>query len=166
MVPVLSPPRILILFHRRTSRVSDFMRQLCVQLAITSSKAQINPERYIIRECDTSFESIRLQQIHGSISKTIESHIEESFCVRKGAGFAFSPKHLKELLQFAVDHFCRGYREQLDLFHAARLGRPLSQDLGLHIGKFLSISRHTESENIELVASALELDAHPPQMHR
>ncbi len=167
--PVLSPPRVFLLYTHRTKDVSEFMGRLRLRLVAfaTSSGAVKNAsDADIIQQCDTAFERIQLLPLALMTPDCLYSCVEEAFSFRERAGFAFKAEHLRDLLENAVGHFCDGLGRQPDLYRGSRHANPLREDLGEHIRNFLEASQDLLINHVDVIASALDFDAHPPQMHR
>ena len=167
--PALSPPRLILVHSNENDRIPEFLLQLRLRLTAVVSRQvarHASPEAEAMPQCETAFESIELLPAAAVSLPLVDSYVEEAFSYREKAGFAFSAEHLKNLLETAVDLFCCGHGRQLDLYHAARLPNPSYKGLGSHIARFMYISSHLAIDREEVIASALDFNAHPPKMHR
>lgn len=103
--------------------------------------------------------------------------LAESECVfnkRLEAKFAFSAIHFKQLFSFACDHFCADVLAPFNFIRATRRANPVPGNMALHLSEFIhqvnsdrlntfAIRLHTFA--VPAIASALILDAFPPEMH-
>lgn len=166
--PVLSPPRLILVHNNQNTRISDFLSQLQLRLAAVVSRRRVAPAGLAADttlRCETAFDSIELLPAAAVSPGLVDTYVEEAFSYREKAGFAFSAEHLINLLQTAVDRFCAGHGQQLDLYHATRLANPSYKSLQPHVAHFLDISTGLDIDHEEVIASALDFDAHPPKMH-
>lgn len=167
--PILYPPRLILIQSSHDVYDTKFLAQLHLRLA-----AVISPEAGSLArlepgakpKCDTAFESIEILPAAAITPDYINSCVEEAFSYREKAGLAFNADHLGNLLETAVDHFCDGLGTQLDLYHASRRATPSYKHLEKHLYRFLELSHSLEIDQEEVIASALDFDAHPPRMHR
>ncbi|KAG9494967.1 hypothetical protein J7337_013196 [Fusarium musae] len=146
--PLLSPPRVIVVFHwRHRSKIETFEVRLRARLtgrdpaASTSTSGISAPIRL---DHEHAFESVYLVPTW-KLSSEFLVQVEESFGVRESAGFAFSGEHTKTLLQTAVSQFGQSCGQQID-FHAA-------------------VTNDSNLDQVAIIASALDLDAHPPGAH-
>ncbi|KAM3562083.1 hypothetical protein ARSEF4850_002931 [Beauveria asiatica] len=167
--PVLSPPRLIIVHGNENDHIPDFLSQLRLRLAAVVSRRvapRASPEADTTTpRCETAFESIELLPAAAVSLPLVDAYVEEAFSYREKSGFAFNAEHLKNLLETAVDLFCAGHGRQLDLYHAARLPNPSYKGLESHVAHFIHISSHLAIDREEVIASALDFNAHPPKMH-
>ena len=92
----------------------------------------------------------------------------ESVCIeRSKAQFIFSAIHLTSLFSFACDHFCGDVVRPFNFIRASRLPSPVPRNMATHLSEFMSqvdsVRLHTFA--VPIIASALALDAYPPEMH-
>ncbi|KFY65872.1 hypothetical protein V496_02280 [Pseudogymnoascus sp. VKM F-4515 (FW-2607)] len=92
----------------------------------------------------------------------------ESVCVeRSKAQYIFSATHLTSLFSFACDHFCGDVVRPFNFIRASRLPSPVPKNMSTHLSEFMSqvdsVRLHTFA--VPIIASALALDAYPPEMH-
>ncbi|KAH6869643.1 hypothetical protein B0T10DRAFT_523575 [Thelonectria olida] len=166
---ISAPPRILVIFHwRNRSEIVSFESRLRTRLMCTVSggedvvKAGVNSPIYL--QGENAFESVRLIPTWNAASE-FWSQTEASFAARENAGYGFSSQHLKHLLQTAVLRFSKSTGHQLDFHHAVRLQNPTSQQLTETLVHFILSMKDANIDHIPVMASALDLDAHPPGMH-
>lgn len=168
--PTLSPPRILVLYDCKNKvqaeRFTTLLRARVAAFIRDLEPGGANVGDGMVFECRHTFESLRLVSTIAATAEYLHISIEESFSFREQGGYAFSGEHAKLLLQAALQHFCLGNSQQLDLYFASRAPNPVSNDLESHLDCFIYESRNVGIEQAEVVASALDLDAHPPGMHR
>lgn len=155
-----STPRLLIVYGWRSHIDPQcFDKQLRARLGAFLTDSS-NSTAYPM-----SFESMQLFSETTSQSKLL-LHVEEAFGKRDKAGMAFSSEHLQHLLQIAVAQSGHGHGRQIDLQDAVRLHNPPPPGFADHISRFVMLSRKVGVDCNPIIASALELDAHPPGMHR
>lgn len=111
-----------------------------------------------------------LQVIDGSLDATaIKSslrHISEAASSRKQEnGFQFTARHLKALLQLAVKDFARFEKAAFDPYRAARACNPVPSTARDCLRKFFQETSAVGTNRVQLVASALVMNAYPPGMH-
>ncbi|KFZ01811.1 hypothetical protein V501_09785 [Pseudogymnoascus sp. VKM F-4519 (FW-2642)] len=93
---------------------------------------------------------------------------------RLKAKFAFSATHFKQLFSFACDHFCSDVLAPFNFIRATRRANPVPINMTLHLSELISrvnnerpgtfaLRLHTFA--VPAIASALVLDAFPPEMH-
>ncbi|KAK0631606.1 hypothetical protein B0T14DRAFT_443704 [Immersiella caudata] len=165
--PVQSPPRILLLHSNRTVLdIKCFQGQLKSRLK--ASLLQLDPfdETANFQAdllCQTAFESIQL--LSSSSRTEIVTHTEQMFGLRAKAGYAFNSEHLKYLLQKSVSQFFVHGVRPFDFYQATRLHNPIPDRLEDHIVNFATAVFGKSIDPVLLVASALDMEAHPPGMH-
>jgi hypothetical protein len=81
------------------------------------------------------------------------------------AGYGFNADHLKHLLQTAVVQFSQSSGQQIDFQQAVRLRNPPPLQLTEKLVHFISVTEDADIDHVAIIASALDLDAHPPGMH-
>ncbi|KAK7591922.1 hypothetical protein V3481_006559 [Fusarium oxysporum f. sp. vasinfectum] len=111
-----------------------------------------------------AFESVQLIPTWKAASEFL-SQTEESFAARDAAGYGFSSDHLKRLLQTAILRYSQSSGQQIDFVQAVRFCNPPPTQLTEKLIQFLSITKDAEMDHVAVIASALDLDAHPPGMH-
>ncbi|CAG1966846.1 unnamed protein product [Fusarium graminearum] len=111
-----------------------------------------------------SFESLRLVPTWKAASE-FQCQTEESFALRDLAGYGFSSDHVKRFFQTAVLQFGQSTGQQIDFYQAVRFRNPLQHQLAERLIRFVSATKDIDLDYVTVIASALELDAHPPDMH-
>ncbi|KAK2471635.1 hypothetical protein H9L39_16626 [Fusarium oxysporum f. sp. albedinis] len=111
-----------------------------------------------------AFESVQLIPTWKAASE-VPSQTEESFAARDAAGYGFSSDHLKRLLQTAILQYSQSSGQQIDFVQAVRVCNPPPTQLTEKLIQFLSTTKDAEMDHVAVIASALDLDAHPPGMH-
>ena len=164
--PISSPPRILVIFHwRHRSGMETFEAQLRARLTgnnPTTTRKGVSSPIHLDGEC--AFESVRLVP-NWKLPSEFLIQVEESFSVRENAGFGFSAEHLRRLLETAVDQFGQCCGQQIDFCHAVRLQNPVPEQLAEGISYLMTAVNDPGFDHEAIIASALDLDAHPPGMH-
>ncbi|KAK3377651.1 hypothetical protein B0H63DRAFT_547212 [Podospora didyma] len=167
LLPIQCPPRILILYQddakpvvaqfdaRLRARIKAILHHLDPLKIATDSRVDLQHKM--------AFESVQFSPV-SSLSK-ISAHIKHSFEARVAAGLAFNGEHLKYLFQEAVHEFGQARTVPFDFYRASRLRNPLPKDLTNHVVDFIIASQSSAIDQATLIASALDLDAHPPGMH-
>ncbi|KAH7231053.1 hypothetical protein BKA59DRAFT_409039, partial [Fusarium tricinctum] len=69
------------------------------------------------------------------------------------------------LLQTAVVQFSQSSGQQIDFQQAVRLRNPPPLQLTEKLVHFISVTEDADIDHVAIIASALDLDAHPPGMH-
>jgi hypothetical protein len=163
------PPRIMVLYHWRNRReMESFEIRLRSRITGISSveegctRTRLSSPIYL--QGEVAFESLRLVPTWKAASE-FQCQTEESFALRDLAGYGFSSDHVKSFLQTAVLQFGQSSGQQIDFHQAVRFRNPLSNQLTEKIIQFLSATKDTDLDHTAVLASALELDAHPPGMH-
>ncbi|KAF5571961.1 patatin-like serine hydrolase [Fusarium phyllophilum] len=166
--PLLSPPRVIVVFHwRHRSKIETFEVRLRARLtgrdptASTSTSGISAPIRL---DHEHAFESVYLVPTW-KLSSEFLVQVEESFGVRESAGFAFSGEHTKTLLETAVNQFGQSCGQQIDFHDAVRLPNPIPDHLAEGISCFIRATNDSDLDQVTIIASALDLDAHPPGAH-
>lgn len=167
---VQSPPRIIILYNEHTGFnlrqfQSQLRRRLRVSLLSRLSPSPVATGPDVAFDGEVSFESVRVLKITDDAPSIVLFEIEESFDLRYDAGLAFSGEHVKYLLQQAVFNSCRSQKVPFNLYQASRLQNPVSERLECHVAEFLKASKRLGIDQASVIASALDVDAHPPGMH-
>ncbi|KAG4292492.1 hypothetical protein FPRO06_11980 [Fusarium proliferatum] len=166
--PLLSPPRVIVVFHwRHRSKIETFEVRLRARLtgrdpaASTSTSGISAPIRL---DHEHAFESVYLVPTW-KLSSEFLVQVEESFGVRESAGFAFSGEHTKTLLQTAVSQFGQSCGQQIEFHDAVRLPNPIPDHLAEGISCLIRVTNDSDLDQVTIIASALDLDAHPPSAH-
>ena len=161
--PAQSPPRVILL-HREPADIKWFEGQLRARLKASLLKTDpfdqtIDFQATLLYQA--AFESIRL--LPYSAKREVAIQTDQMFTIRTNAGYSFNSEHLKYLLQESVSQFCNG--GAFNFHRATRLGNRIPADLEDHIVNFVTASRKADLDVVTLVASALDMEAHPPGMH-
>ncbi|KAJ4196920.1 hypothetical protein NW759_016377 [Fusarium solani] len=166
---VSAPPKILVLFHwRDRTAVESFESRLRARLMCSipggkgSEENKIDSPIYL--QGEKAFESVQLVPTWKAAAE-FWPQTEASFAAREKAGYGFSSDHLKHLLQTAVIQFAQSTGHHINFQHAVRLRNPPSPRLAEGVIHFISSTKDTNINHVSVVASALDLDAHPPGMH-
>ncbi|KAH7215393.1 hypothetical protein DER44DRAFT_764229 [Fusarium oxysporum] len=164
-----APPRILVLYHwRNRTEMESFESRLRSRIMCTVSGTQANSQTGITSpiylQGEMAFESVQLIPTWKAASE-FPSQTEESFAARDAAGYGFSSDHLKRLLQTAILQYSQSSGQQIDFVQAVRFCNPPPTQLTEKLIQFLSITKDAEMDHVAVIASALDLDAHPPGMH-
>jgi hypothetical protein len=166
---IAAPPRILVLYHwRNRTEMDSFESRLRSRIMCTVSGTQpysrtgITSPIYL--QGEMAFESVQLIPTWKAASE-FPSQTEESFAARDAAGYGFSSDHLKRLLQTAILQYSQSSGQQIDFVQAVRFCNPPPTQLTEKLIQFLSITKDAEMDHVAVIASALDLDAHPPGMH-
>lgn len=96
---------------------------------------------------------------------TVTKHVTEACRLQQRARLAFHDRHLAWLLRNGVAHYVRGPHGPVDVQRLARRHRPPPANLADYIAEFVKVSHAAKIDHVEVIASALDLDAHPPGMH-
>lgn len=96
---------------------------------------------------------------------TVTKHVTEACRLQQRARLAFHDRHLAWLLRNGVAHYVRGPYGPVDVQRLARRHRPPPANLTDYIAEFVKVSHAAKIDHVEVIASALDLDAHPPGMH-
>lgn len=91
--------------------------------------------------------------------------LDRSFLKRVSYGEGFKAHHYKAFLQAAISQYTQRPSSTFSFITASRLQYPIPIRLESSLSTYLS-NAVTHEENVRAVASALVLDAYPPQMHR
>lgn len=94
---------------------------------------------------------------------------EEVHSRRAMAKVAFSAIHFKSFFHLACDHFSKDIVRPFSFITASRLSNPVSVKIPEHVSAFVRQVRSVEQLHtigVPVIASALVLDAFPPEMHR
>ncbi|EGU73044.1 hypothetical protein FOXB_16448 [Fusarium oxysporum f. sp. conglutinans Fo5176] len=166
---IAAPPRILVLYHwRNRTEMDSFESRLRSRIMCTVSGTQpysrtgITSPIYL--QGEMAFESVQLIPTWKAASE-FPSQTEESFAARDAAGYGFSSDHLKRLLQTAILQYSQSSGQQIDFVQAVRVCNPPPTQLTEKLIQFLSTTKDAEMDHVAVIASALDLDAHPPGMH-
>ncbi|KAL5344715.1 hypothetical protein ACLOAV_010407 [Pseudogymnoascus australis] len=190
-LPRNTHPRIVILRRVSNSAPIDELALMCRFLSMLIREAERRVGPVVERRqgvIDTSmlffyFGDIRiltLPETHSTLQQWeyLRTRIlAESECVftkRLEAKFAFSATHFKQLFSFACDHFCTDVLAPFNFIRATRRASPVPGNMAVHLSEFISqvnserlntfaIRLHTFA--VPAIASALVLDAFPPEMH-
>jgi len=163
------PPRIMILYHWRNRRqMESFESRLQSRIIGSASRGADNARTRlaspIYMQGETAFESLRLVPTWKAASE-FQCQTEESFALRDLAGYGFSSDHVKRFFQTAVLQFGQSTGQQIDFYQAVRFRNPLQHELAERLIRFVSATKDIDLDYVTVIASALELDAHPPDMH-
>lgn len=93
---------------------------------------------------------------------------QESYKVqrfRKEAQMEFSAKHLKALFHAAYNHFTANWETPFSFVAATRSQNPVPSGFATHLMNFLQKKSKIKGFAVPIIASALNLDSHPPGMH-
>ncbi|KIH94241.1 hypothetical protein SPBR_05706 [Sporothrix brasiliensis 5110] len=93
---------------------------------------------------------------------TVTKHVTEVCRLQQRARLAFHDRHLAWLLRNGVAHYVRGPYGPVDVQRLARRHRPPPTNLADHMAEFVKVSYVVKIDHVEVIASALDLDAHPP----
>lgn len=105
--------------------------------------------------------------LRAEVHEVVRADIAASCLEKKAAGRDFSAQHLQTLLQHAILHHTQKPLISFDPIIASRLRYPLPPHLQQSITTFLRGFRKVDnSRQVDIVASALVMDAYPPEMHR
>lgn len=167
-----APPRVLIVCHwRNRTEIATFESRLRIRLMCAVSdddaiKGTINDEMSspINLPGENAFESVRLIPDWNAASE-FWRQTESSFAVREDVGYGFSSEHLKYLLPIAIRQFGQSVGHQIDLQQAVRSGNLPSPQLAETLVRFILKTMDADVNHVLIIASALDLDAHPPGMH-
>ncbi|KAH8595140.1 hypothetical protein B0O99DRAFT_623302, partial [Bisporella sp. PMI_857] len=87
--------------------------------------------------------------------------------LRISARMAFSTQHLKSLFHSACIHFAKDIVTPFEFIKAARIENPIPGDFHLHLATLMKLSKPPFLMVFvaPVIASALALDAYPPNMH-
>jgi hypothetical protein len=180
-------PRIMILLKENNSgefneeaAMLQFLRMLVEEAArhswspIERTRGRISPANMAM--LFSHFGNIRILALPQPQSpyqewKALRKQIldeSESVCIeRSKAQFIFSATHLTSLFSFACDHFCSDVVRPFNFIRASRLPSPVPRNMATHLSDFMSqvdsVRLHTFA--VPVIASALALDAYPPEMH-
>ncbi|EED22741.1 conserved hypothetical protein [Talaromyces stipitatus ATCC 10500] len=105
------------------------------------------------------FEPLRLK---------MRQELETARIVSEDRRLLFCATHLEALMQKAVKHAAQGSRQKFDIIAAARANNPVPQGIEYHLTNFLRLATQhglPRTDIVTLVASALAVDAYPPNMH-
>ncbi|EXL68287.1 hypothetical protein FOPG_15646 [Fusarium oxysporum f. sp. conglutinans race 2 54008] len=148
--------------------MESFESRLRSRIMCTVSGTQANSRTGITSpiylQGEMAFESVQLIPTWKAASEFL-SQTEESFAARDVAGYGFSSNHLKRLLQIAILQYSQSSGQQIDFVQAVRFRNPPPTQLTEKLIHFLSITKDAEIDHVAVIASALDLDAHPPGMH-
>lgn len=108
-----------------------------------------------------AFDSIQL--LPSVDPETLSRHTDDLCTIREARGLGFSSVHLRSLLRQSISQFCRG--RLFSVYLASRLTNPVPENLATHIANFYHESGTSGLDAVPMIASALEFNAHPPQMH-
>lgn len=144
-------PQILILYNPDNGIDTIQFRQLL--------SARLRPSR-TSKGCSTAISSLHL--LSTCAIPEIKVHLEEGFGRREKAGYAFSEDHARHLLHLALQDFSSGL--SVDLIRDARSSNP-PPSFSSHVFRFMKASRWSDIDQVAIIASALELNAHPSGMH-
>lgn len=100
---------------------------------------------------------------------TIVEQLQLARNVRVQQRLLFSAVHLNALINAVIRHQARPSGATFDVVLATRRGNEVDDALGQHLATFHGIATNAkwpEPETVSFIASALLLDAYPPQMHR
>ncbi|KAH7000879.1 hypothetical protein EDB80DRAFT_721123 [Ilyonectria destructans] len=163
---ISAPPRILVLFHwRNRTQIESFESRLRARLMCTVSDAVKNGAgSTIYLQGEKAFESVRLIPTWKAASE-FWPQTEASFAARDNAGYGFSSEHLKRLLQTAILQFGQSTGHPIDFQRAVRLRNLPSPRLAETLVHFILSTKNANINHFSVMASALDLDAHPPGMH-
>ncbi|KAH7119509.1 hypothetical protein B0J13DRAFT_407614, partial [Dactylonectria estremocensis] len=103
--------------------------------------------------------------LQGDLRRKIASEVANAYCIRVSRGHDFEAKHMKALLQTAIRQFSQQPSAVFDAVFASRARYPLPKSLPRHLTSLLRPIQDISSSEIGAVASALVLDAFPPDMH-
>lgn len=177
--PMQSPPPRVLILHRETglasastaefearldARLTAILRDLGLDSPLHSLSAAMGVRARTKAQWQASF-ARKAQLLPVSAPADVLGHVEQSFQVRVDAGFAFRGTHLKHLVREAVYQFGQGRHRPLDFYSASRLRNPLPEHLTEHVVNFVGASQSAAIDQARVIASALDLDAHPPGMH-
>ncbi|KAL5350964.1 hypothetical protein ACLOAV_004537 [Pseudogymnoascus australis] len=186
-LPSKTQPRIMILVKENNSgefdektAMTQFLRMFVEQAArrsrlpIDGSRGRISPAKMaMLLSHFGNICILALPQPQSShrVWKALRHQIlaeSESVCIeRSKAKFIFSATHLKSLFSFACDHFCGDVVRPFNFIRASRLPSPVPRDMATHLSDFIShvdpVRLHTFA--VPIIASALAMDAFPPEMH-
>lgn len=169
LTSISAPPRILVLYHwRNRKQMETFESRLRARILCSTPETKVSTQNGVASpiylQDQFAFESVRLIPTWKAASEFLP-HTEESFAVRELAGYGFSSDHLKRLLQTAVVQFSQSSGQQIDFHQAVRLRHPPPVQIAEKLVFFFSMTKDTGVDPINIIASALDLDAHPPGMH-
>lgn len=133
------------------------------QLKVTDPTTPFTPTavKRIIDDCFRI--RVASQSHHGC--KYLNAELEVSACDRAGRGVDFTAHHTKELLRAAIRHHAEASSDQFDYVTASRITNPVPGRLTERLIMFLEHCEELRDEESGVVASALMMDAYPPDMH-
>lgn len=103
--------------------------------------------------------------LNDDIGGLLSFQLRSSFLNRSSCGKGFIARHYKAFLQTALRAYIKDPSQPFDFIAASRLRYPvptqLARSIIVHLG-----GPDVSEEHMKVVASALALDAYPPQMHR
>jgi hypothetical protein len=169
LTAISAPPRILVLYHwRNRKEMETFESRLRARILCSTPGTKVSNQNGVASpiylQDQLAFESVWLIPTWKAASEFLPQ-TDASFAVRELAGYGFSSDHLKRLLQTAVLQFSQSDGQQIDFHQAVRLRNPPPDQLTEKFVRFFSITKDTDIDTINIIASALDLDAHPPGMH-
>lgn len=145
-------PRIVVIYKSFTdSQVQRLLTNL-------SARLNIQPESASYQKI---FQAIRLLPAYAT--SDVHECIEEGFGEQEQANLSFAGEHLPHQLRSAISNFCLGL--PVNVIQAARQRNPVPKELSKRLSRFMAMAKSTDIDRVEVVASALDLNAHPPGMH-
>lgn len=161
--PTQCEPRIVIL-HDANLKVNQERFETLMWRKLGAQSLHLEP--LSLRKGQTMpFESLHFLPINESAHIDVLAHVDRSASLRKKSGLAFHSEHLKDLMQQSIKQFAAGVPAPFDFYATARRCNPIAKNLAENIAHFVDISRNLHFDQPSIIASALVLDALPPQMH-
>jgi hypothetical protein len=105
----------------------------------------------------------------GSLKANFEQAVAVARCRRVNSSMLFSAKHLDALLLRSMTLANQSRAIPFNVVQASRLDNPLSADYGNHLTSFMTLAKTHQVPHeavCSFIASAILLDAYPPDMHR
>jgi hypothetical protein len=159
-------PRVMVIVGGRTTSVTqsvmdeqDFMFHLIRPDAPALFDVFADVQTYRIPVSDTHFRQLE---------KDISGQLHNTRLWRERKGVAFSATHLNALFQHSLHQFSGMVKSPFDFVQSSRAENPLDGSFTAHLTTFLTLSAKTRlpyEGMASYVASAILMDAYPPDMH-
>jgi hypothetical protein len=105
---------------------------------------------------------------HNVLKIEFERAVRSARDQRRRSSMLFSTRHLETLFLRTMKHLSQPTIIPFNVVQASRQDNPVSLDYGLHLTHFMTIAKHQKiphEAQRSFIASAMLLDAYPPDMH-